>query len=234
MYPLVLQPRLMKRKAKSKAWMQAHVTDPYVQRAVASGYRSRAAYKLIEIDDHDRLLRHGQTVVDLGAAPGSWSQVIAERVRPGGRVIALDMLTMDPIVGVTVVEGDLREQAVLASLQRALAGKKADLVVSDMAPNLSGVAASDQARGAHLCELALDFARTHLNSRGAFLVKAFQGAGYSEFLAAMRCCFVSVVSRKPKASRGRSTEMYLLGKGLKSQARQQQVAELDGNDAEID
>jgi len=208
----------MKRKAKSRAWMQAHVADPYVQRAVASGYRSRAAYKLIEIDDRDRLLHRGQTVVDLGAAPGSWSQVIAERVRPGGRVIAVDILPMSPIAGVTAIEGDFREAAVLGSAMQALGGEKADLVVSDMAPNLTGVGASDQARAAHLCELALEFAQANLKPRGAFLVKAFQGAGYPEFLAAMRRCFVSVASRKPKASRGRSAEMYLLGKGLKPQA----------------
>jgi 23S rRNA (uridine2552-2'-O)-methyltransferase len=199
--------------------MQEHVTDPYVRRAAASGYRSRAAYKLIEIDDHDRLLHPGQTVVDLGAAPGSWSQVIAERVQPGGRVIALDVLPLDPIAGVTKIEGDFREQAVLASIEQALDGKKADLVVSDMAPNLSGVGASDQARAVHLCELALEFAQSNLNPRGAFLVKAFQGAGYPEFLAEMRRCFVSVASRKPKASRGRSTEMYLLGRGLRPGSR---------------
>lgn len=204
----------MKRKAKSRAWMQEHVADPYVQRAVASGYRSRAAYKLIEIDDRDRLLSRGQTVVDLGAAPGSWSQVIAERTQPGGRVIAVDILPMDAIAGVTAVEGDFCEEAVLASVIQALEGEKADLVVSDMAPNLSGISVSDQARGLHLCELALEFARANLKPRGAFLVKAFQGAGYPEFLAEMRRCFVSVTSRKPKASRGRSTEMFLLGKGL--------------------
>ena len=204
----------MKRKAKSRAWIREHVTDPYVQRAVASGYRSRAAYKLLEIDDRDQLLHRGQTVIDLGAAPGSWSQVIAERVRPGGRVIALEILPMDPIAGVVVVEGDFREQAVLASLERALEGEKADLVVSDMAPNLSGVAASDQARAVHLGELALEFAHMHLKPRGAFLVKVFQGAGYPGFLAEMRRCFGSVASRKPKASRGLSTEMFLLGRVL--------------------
>lgn len=200
-------------KRKAKAWMREHVADPYVKRAVAGGYRSRAAYKLIEMDEHDRLLHQGQTVVDLGAAPGSWSQVIVERVRPGGRVIALDILPMDPIAGVEIVEGDFRAHAVLASLERALEGEKADLVVSDMAPNLSGVAASDQARAVDLCELALNFARAHLNPRGAFLVKAFQGAEYPEFLAEMRRCFGSVASRKPKASRARSTEMFLLGRG---------------------
>lgn len=205
---------MMKRKAKSKAWMQEHVADPYVQQAVASGYRSRAAYKLIEIDDHDRLLHRGQTVVELGAAPGSWSQVIAERVRPGGRVIAVDILPMTPIAGVTLIEGDFREAAVLARVVQALRGEKADLVVSDMAPNLTGVGASDQARAVDLCELALEFARANLKPRGAFLVKAFQGAGYPGFLDEMRRCFGSVASRKPKASRGRSTEMFLLGKRL--------------------
>lgn len=209
----------MKRKAKSKAWMQAHVNDPYVQRAVASGYRSRAAYKLIEIDDRDRLLHKGQTVVDLGAAPGSWSQVIAERVRPGGRVIAVDVLPMSPLAGVTVIEGDFSEAVVLKNVSTALEEQKADLVVSDMAPNLSGVGASDQARMMHLCDLALEFAQENLNPRGALLVKLFQGAGYPEFLAAMRRCFLSVVSRKPKASRGRSAEMYLLGRDLRRDTR---------------
>ena len=208
----------MKRKAKSRAWIKEHVADPYVRRAVAGGYRSRAAYKLIEIDEHDRLLHHGQTVVDLGAAPGSWSQVIAERAQPGGRVIAVDILPMNPIAGVTVIEGDFREAAVLASVMQALGGEKADLVVSDMAPNLSGVGASDQARAVHLCQRALEFVRVNLKPRGAFLVKTFQGAGYPEFLADIRRCFVSVVSRKPKASRGRSTEMYLLGKRLRPEA----------------
>jgi len=206
----------MKRKAKSKVWMRQHVADTYVQQAVASGYRSRAAFKLIEIDQQHRLMRRGRTVVDLGAAPGSWTQVIAQRVQPGGRVVALDLLPMEPIPGVVFIEGDFRESSVLLALTKTLAGDKVDLVVSDMAPNLSGVAVSDQARGLDLCELALDFARAHLNPSGAFLVKVFQGAGYPEFLADMRGCFELVVSRKPKASRGRSSEMYLLGKGLKS------------------
>ena len=209
----------MKRKAKSKVWMRQHVSDAYVQRAVSSGYRSRAAFKLIEIDEHDRLLRRGQTVVDLGAAPGSWSQVIVQRVRPGGRVIALDILPFEPISGVESVEGDFREQRVLSAVTKALRGDKVDLVVSDMAPNLSGVVASDQARGLRLCALALDFARENLKPGGGLLVKAFQGAGYAEFLADMRRCFASVASRKPRASRGRSSEMYLLGKGLKSVAK---------------
>ena len=195
--------------------MQEHVSDPYVRRAVASGYRSRAAFKLAEIDARDRLLRRGQTVVDLGAAPGSWSQVIAERVMPGGKVIALDILRMDSLAGVSFIEGDFREQAVLECLERALDGNKADLVVSDLAPNLSGVSVSDQARAAHLCELALEFAQEHLKPNGALLVKAFQGAGYPGFLSKMRAAFQSVVSRKPGASRGRSAEMYLLGRRLR-------------------
>ena len=214
--------------------MHAHVTDPYVKRALASGYRSRAAYKLIEIDDRDRLLHQCRTVVDLGAAPGSWSQVIVQRARPGARLIALDILPMDPIAGIRVVEGDFRDEMVLASAIQALGGAKADLVVSDMAPNLSGVAASDQARGAHLCELALEFARANLNPRGVFLVKAFQGAGYPEFVAAMRRCFVSVASRKPKASRGRSAEMYMLGKGLRAEAMPADGGGQGGVDADSD
>jgi len=196
--------------------MREHVNDPYVQQAVAQGYRSRAAFKLMEIDDQDRLLRPGQVVVDLGATPGSWSQVIAERVRPAGRVIAFDILPMDPIAGVTFIEGDFREEAGLLSLQQVLGDEKADLVVSDMAPNLSGIGISDQARAMDLCELALEFARDHLKPKGAFLVKTLQGVGYPEFLAGMRRTFLSVVTRKPKASRGRSTEMYLLAKALKA------------------
>jgi len=196
--------------------MHEHVSDPYVQRALARGYRTRAAFKLMEIDDRDKLLRPGSVVVDLGAAPGGWSQVILERAGPGGRVIALDVLPMEPLPGVVFIEGDFREEGTLARVEQALGGGRADLVVSDMAPNLSGVGASDQARAMHLCELALEFARAHLKPRGAFLVKGFQGVGYPGFVAEMRKAFDSVVSRKPKASRGRSAEMYLLGKRLKN------------------
>ena len=196
--------------------MHQHVSDPYVQRAVAQGYRTRAAFKLMEIDDRDRLLRRGSVVVELGAAPGGWSQVVAERVLPGGRVIALDILPMEPVPGVVVIEGDFRDSGTLARLEQALGGERADLVVSDMAPNLSGVGASDQARAMHLCELALEFARDHLKPRGAFLVKGFQGVGFPGFVAELRKAFETVVSRKPRASRGRSAEMYLIGKGLKS------------------
>ena len=206
----------MPRSKSSSAWLKRHVNDPYVHRARAHGYRSRAAYKLIEIAKRDGLARPGDHVVDLGAAPGGWAQALAERVGRSGRVIAVDLLEIAPIPGVTIVRGDFREEAVLRRLEDAMEGRKLDLVVSDMAPNLSGVRATDQARSIHLCELALEFARVHLKPKGAFLVKVFQGAGYPEFLAAMRGVFIDVSSRKPGASRGDSSEMYLLGEGLKA------------------
>ena len=205
----------MARSKSSAAWLKRHVSDPYVRRASSQGYRARSAYKLLEIVEREGLALPGQTVVDLGAAPGSWSQVLAERVGRRGRVIAVDLLEVAAIPGVTVIRGDFGEDAVLARVEEALEGRKVDLVVSDMAPNISGVRSADQARSIHLCELALDFATTHLNSGGALLVKAFQGSGYPEFLAQMKRAFVTVVSRKPGASRGESKEMYLLGKGLK-------------------
>ena len=208
----------MPRSKSSSAWLKRHVNDPYVHRAKAQGYRSRAAYKLLQLLKLDGLVRSGDTVVDLGAAPGSWSQVLVERVGRSGRVVAVDLLEVAPVPGVMVIRGDFSEGAVLRRLEEALGGRKIDLVVSDMAPNISGVRSSDQARSIHLCELALDFAETHLNSGGAFVVKAFQGAGYPEFLAAMRRIFVSVASRKPGASRGESNEMYLVGKKLKAGA----------------
>jgi 23S rRNA (uridine2552-2'-O)-methyltransferase len=206
----------MARSKSSSAWLKRHVNDPYVHRARAHGYRSRAAYKLIEIAKRDGLARPGDDVVDLGAAPGGWAQALAERVGRSGRLIAVDLLEIAPIPGVTIIRGDFREEAVLERLEEALGGEKFDLVVSDMAPNLSGVRATDQARSIHLCELALEFARVHLKPKGAFLVKVFQGAGYPEFLAAMRGVFIAVASRKPGASRGDSKEMYLVGKGLKA------------------
>ena len=208
----------MPRSKSSSAWLKRHVNDPYVHRAKAQGYRSRAAYKLLQLLKLDGLVRSGDTVVDLGAAPGSWSQVLVECVGRSGRVVAVDLLEVAPVQGVMVIRGDFSEEAVLRRLEEALGGRKIDLVVSDMAPNISGVRSSDQARSIHLCELALDFAETHLNSGGAFVVKAFQGAGYPEFLAAMRRIFVSVASRKPGASRSESNEMYLVGKKLKAGA----------------
>ena len=205
----------MARSKSSSAWLARHVSDPYVRKAGAQGYRARSAFKLLEILNREGLARPGDAVVDLGAAPGSWSQVLAERVGKSGKVVALDLLEMAPIPGVTFVQGDFREDEVLAKLEGFLGGRKVDLVVSDMAPNITGVRATDQARSIHLCELAADFAKSHLNPRGALLVKAFQGSGYPEFLAEMRRNFVTVASKKPDASRGESKEMYLLGKGLR-------------------
>lgn len=206
----------MKRTKTSKAWMREHLNDPYVKRAQQDGYRSRAAYKLMEIDERDHLLRPGTIVVDLGATPGGWSQIAAKKVGPSGKVIALDILEMHPLAGVTFIQGDFREESVLTELSQALQGKQVDLVISDMAPNISGVGLSDQAKSMHLVELAMDFAVNHLSPEGSFLVKVFQGVGFEEFMRNMRIHFNQVLTRKPKASRDRSSEIYLLGKGLKS------------------
>ncbi len=192
--------------------MHEHVTDPYVKRAKSEGYCSRAAFKLLEIDEKDRLFRNGMTVVDLGSTPGGWSQVAAEKVK-GGKVIALDILPMEPISGVDFIQGDFREEEMLSLLEKSLDGRQVDLVISDMAPNLSGVGTTDQARSMHLAELALEFSRDHLKPGGFFLVKVFQGEGYEDYLKEMRAVFHKVLSRKPKASRDRSSEVYLLGLG---------------------
>ena len=201
--------------SKSKIWMQQHVNDPYVIQARDKGYRSRAAFKLLEILEKEAVSIKGKAVVDLGATPGSWSQVLAERVGPSGKVIALDVLEMDPLAGVQFIQGDFREESVLGQLEKLLDGMPVNLVVSDMAPNLSGVASSDQARGIYLCELAVDFACNHMKKNGIFITKVFQGAGFPEFQQIMKRRFNVVVSRKPKASRGRSSELYLVGRGLK-------------------
>ena len=195
--------------------MHEHVTDVYVQRSKAEGYRSRAAYKLMEIDDRDRLIRPGDTVVDLGAAPGGWSQVVAKRLSGRGRIVALDLLEMAPIHGVDFIQGDFREDDVLQQLENLLGGGKVGLVLSDMAPNMSGILLSDQARVMHLAELGLDFSRNWLKPEGAFLVKVFHGYGYEDFVKEMRKIFAVVTTRKPDASRDRSPEVYLLGRGLK-------------------
>ena len=205
----------MKRTRTSNAWLREHVNDPYVQRAKAEGYRSRASFKLMEIDDKDHLIRSGEVVVDLGATPGGWSQVAAKRIKGKGRVIALDLLEMDPLHGVEFIQGDFREEDVLKSLETSLAGEKVGLVLSDMAPNMSGILLSDQARVMHLAELGLEFSRNWLKPEGAFLVKVFQGYGYEDFVREMRQVFRAVSTRKPDASRDRSPEVYLLGKGLK-------------------
>jgi 23S rRNA (uridine2552-2'-O)-methyltransferase len=203
----------MKRSKTSKAWMTEHVNDPYVKKAKHEGYRSRASYKLMEIDERDHLLKPGMTVVDLGAAPGGWSQLAAQKLAGRGKVIALDLLEMQGLGGVTFIQGDFREDAVLAELVRALEDKPVDLVICDMAPNISGVGVADQARSIHLNELALEFAVQHLKPGGNFLVKVFQGAGFEALLKEMRQHFNQVVTRKPQASRDRSSEVYLLGKG---------------------
>ena len=203
----------MKRSKTSKAWMREHVTDFFVKQAKKEGYRSRAAYKLIEIAERDHLLAPGMTIVDLGAAPGGWSQAASERLGPNGRVIAVDFREMLPLPGVTFIQGDFTEASVLAQLEETLGKCPVDLVISDMSPNISGIGMVDQARGMHLAELALEFSMTRLNSGGNFLVKVFQGSGFDEFLRNMRASFDRVVTRKPGASRGRSSELYLLGLG---------------------
>jgi len=201
----------MKRTKTSKQWMQEHVNDPWVQRAKAEGFRSRAAFKLTEIDQKDRLLSRGQVVVELGAAPGSWTQVVARKVLPGGAVIALDLLDFEPINGVDFIQGDFTDEVILDELIRRLDGRNVDLVLSDMAPNISGIATIDQGRSIYLCELALDFAERHLVEGGNMLVKVFQGSGFDEYRKAMGRVFGQVQVRKPAASRDRSSEVYLLG-----------------------
>ncbi|PPC95856.1 MAG: 23S rRNA (uridine(2552)-2'-O)-methyltransferase RlmE [Methylotenera sp.] len=205
----------MKPTRTSKAWMQEHLNDPYVKLAQKDGYRARAAYKLMEIDDKDRLIKPGMTIVDLGSAPGSWSQVAVQRLKGHGKVIALDILDMSPIGGVTFLQGDFREESVLRLLEQTLNNVKVDLVIADMAPNISGVKDVDQAGAAYLTELALDFSQEWLKPSGNFLVKVFIGAGFEEILQNMRQMFDKVVTRKPKASRDRSSEVYLLGIGRK-------------------
>jgi 23S rRNA (uridine2552-2'-O)-methyltransferase len=204
----------MARTKTSKAWMHEHVTDRYVQQARQEGYRSRAAYKLMELAQQDRLIRPGMTIVDLGAAPGGWSQVASELTGPKGNVIAVDILDMPAVPGVTFIRGDFREDATLQALEEALAGQRVDLVVSDMAPNISGIGVVDQARAAHLAELALEFALKWLKPGGNLLVKTFQGEAYNELRGALRRHFRQVLTRKPGASRSRSSEIYLLAKDL--------------------
>lgn len=200
------------RSKSSKAWLHEHVNDYYVHMAQKDGYRARAAYKLLEINEKDKLIKPGTVLADLGSAPGSWSQVAAKLVGNSGRVFALDILPMDEIEGVSFIQGDFREDEVLAQFETLLDARPLDLVICDMAPNMSGNAVTDQARSFYLCELALDFAVNHLKTGGSFLVKVFQGAGYQEYMAAMREIFGTVQTRKPEASRNRSSEIYLLGK----------------------
>ncbi len=195
--------------------MQEHLNDEFVKRAQKDGYRARAAYKLMEIDDKDKLIKPGMTVVDLGSTPGSWSQVAVQRLKGQGRIVALDILDMRPIAGVTFIQGDFREASVLKMLEEKIGNLPVDLVIADMAPNISGVKDADQAGAAYLTELALDFSQQWLKPNGNFLVKVFIGSGFDEIVKTMRGQFDKVVTRKPKASRDRSSEVYLLGLGRK-------------------
>ncbi len=205
----------MARSKTSKKWMDEHVNDPYVKKAQMDGYRSRASYKLIEINEKDALYRSGSVVVDLGSAPGGWSQIVAPVVGDGGRVIASDILPMDPIIGVTFVQGDFTEESVYEAILQELDGGQADTVISDMAPNLSGVKNTDQYAAMYLVELALDMARNVLKPGGSFCAKVFQGVGYEEYVKDVRQSFQKVMVRKPAASRPRSREVYLVAKGFK-------------------
>ena len=217
-----------KSKKVNKAWLADHINDPYVKLAQREGYRARAAYKLKEIDETLALIKPGQVVVDLGSTPGAWSQYLRRRFAPkeagiggaavgqlNGTIIALDMLPMEPIEGVQFIHGDFNDEAVVVELEVALAGRPVDLVLSDMAPNLSGIASSDSARIAHLIELALDFSLKHLRPEGALVVKLFHGSGYSQLVELFKKTFRVVRPIKPKASRDRSAETFLVGIGLK-------------------
>lgn len=203
----------MTRSKSSHRWLREHFSDPYVKKAQAEGMRSRAAYKLEELVERDRLLKPGMVVVDLGAAPGGWSQWVRQALGDSGRVVALDILEMPSLAGVEFIHGDFREDAVLARLEDLLNGQPVDLVLSDMAPNMSGVDAVDLPRAMHLAELAMDFADRHLRPGGTFLIKLFQGVGFDAYVRDLRARYDRVVIRKPAASRRRSTEVYALAQG---------------------
>ncbi len=208
----------MSRSKSSAGWLREHFSDEYVKKAQAEGLRSRAVYKLEELIARDHLLKPGSVVVDLGAAPGSWSQLVRQRLGATGRVVALDILAMDEIPGVEFLQGDFREEGVLRELESRLQGAQVDLVLSDLAPNMSGVAMADQIRAMALAEIALDFSRQWLRPGGSFLIKLFQGAGFDDYLRELRAEFTRVTMRKPKASRARSREVYALAVGRKSVA----------------
>lgn len=206
---------MAKKKSSSKAWLKEHRDDPYVQQAQREGYRSRACYKLLEIQQRDRLIRPGMTVLDLGSAPGGWSQVAIELVGHSGRIISSDILPMDTLAGVEFIQGDFTEESVFGQILDAIGDSPVDVVISDMAPNMSGMNAVDQPRSIYLVELALDMARQVLAPGGALVTKIFQGEGFDELLRDARQSFASVLTRKPKASRPRSREVYLVAKGFK-------------------
>lgn len=205
------------RSKTSKGWLKEHFDDPYVKKAQKDGYRSRASYKLLEIQEKDRLLRPGMTVVDLGAAPGGWCQVASRLIGERGRIIASDILPMDGIADVTFIQGDFTEDEVFEQILAAIGGQPVDLVISDMAPNMSGTPAVDQPRAMYLCELALDMAARVLRPGGDFLIKVFHGEGFDDYYRDLRTRFDKVLTRKPGASRDRSRETYLLGRGFKGE-----------------
>jgi 23S rRNA (uridine2552-2'-O)-methyltransferase len=205
----------MAKKSSSRRWLREHFTDPYVKQAQKEGYRSRAVYKLLEMDERYHLFKPGMVVIDLGAAPGGWSQIVAKRVAPSGRVIAMDLLPMEPIEGVEFMQGDFGDDAIIQSLLASLSGAKADWVISDMAPNMSGNDSVDMPRSMYLSECALDFALHTLKPNGGFLIKVFQGEGFDSLLLSIRHGFKTVKIRKPKASRDRSREIYILAQELK-------------------
>lgn len=205
----------MPRSKSSADWLKEHVDDVWVQKAQQDGYRTRASYKLIELDEKDHLMRPGMTVVDLGSAPGGWSQVVAQRVGSKGKILASDILPMDAIADVTFIQGDFTTDEVFEQLMAEMDGHPADLVISDMAPNMSGMASVDQPGSMYLVELALDMARQVLKPNGHFVAKVFQGEGFDEFIKEARSAFAKVVIRKPKASRPRSREVYVVAKGFR-------------------
>ncbi len=204
----------MAKSSSSRQWLREHESDAYVQLARRQGYRARSAFKLLDIDRRDRLLRPGMTVVDLGAAPGGWSQVCAERVGGSGRVVAVDLLPFDPLPKVVFIQGDFTEEPILHAVQTALGDRELDLVLSDMAPNISGIPSADHPRSIYLVEIVRDFCLERLKPKGSMLVKVFQGQGFDSYLRDLRTRFAQVLVRKPKASRGRSAEVYLLARGL--------------------
>lgn len=214
-------PKSLKKLRANRAWIERHINDPFVKKSRAEGYRARSVYKLTELDDREHLFKPGMTVVDLGSAPGSWTQIVRERLsdKEGnltGRIIAMDILPMDPVDGAIFLQGDFREEEVANKLDEILAGDMVDVVISDMAPNLSGVPMIDSTASLFLNELALDFAKQHLKPNGVFVTKVFQGSGYSQFVEACKKTFKSVAQRKPEASRDSSAEMYLVARNLKA------------------
>jgi len=214
-FPTSVLAAVMARSKSSARWLKEHVNDRFVKQAQKDGYRSRASYKLLELNDKDKLIKPGMLVIDLGSAPGGWSQIAGELVGEQGKLIASDILPMDPLPDVEFIQGDFTEESVFNQIMAAIAGRPVDVVISDMAPNLSGISSADQAASIYLIELALDMAQQVLKPKGSFIAKAFQGEGYDAYVAQVREHFDSVVIRKPDSSRARSREVYIVGKGFK-------------------